>query len=179
MTRSPSSFTMLLSRHTRRREFIAALGGAVAWPLAAGAQAQGKRPVVALLMVGPAPSAAPYLAAFTQGMLDLGWVEGRDYDVIYRFSASDMARMPLLADELVRLEPRVVVTSSNAETIAIARATATIPIVGAVINDPIGLGLAASYSKPGGNITGILISVDDLPTKLLELALKWCPAAAT
>jgi putative ABC transport system substrate-binding protein len=158
-----------------RRSFIAALGGAAAWPLVAHAQARGKRPLVAFLMTGPAPSAAPYLAAFTQGMGDLGWVEGRDYEVIYRFSASDVARMPLLADELVRLEPGAVVTSSNAETIAIERATHTVPIVGTTIADPIRLGIAASYSRPGGNTTGIMITVDDLPTKLLELALEVVP----
>jgi len=159
----------------RRREFIAGLGGAAAWPLLARAQARGKRPVVAFLIVGPAPNSTPHVAAFTQGMVDLGWVERRDYEVIYRFSASDVARMPLLAEELVRLEPRIVVTSSTAETLAMARATATIPVVGTVINDPIGLGLAASYSKPGGNVTGILITVDDLPTKLFDLALEVVP----
>ena len=159
----------------KRRTFIAGLAGAAAWPVVAHAQVRGKRPLVAFLMTGPAPSAAPYLAAFTQGMVDLGWVEGRDYVVIYRFSASDVARMPLLADELVRLEPGAVVTSSNAETIAIERATRTVPIVGTTIADPIRLCIAASYSRPGGNTTGIMITVDDLPTKLLELALEVVP----
>jgi putative ABC transport system substrate-binding protein len=159
----------------RRREFIAGLSGAAAWPVVAGAQSQGRRPLVAFLQIGPQETAAPYLSAFAQGMRDLGSIEGRDYDTINRFSLGEMSRMPLLANDLVRLDPSVMVTSSNAETIALKRVTATIPIVGTILSDPVGLGLAASYARPGGNITGVLINVDDLQTKLLQLALEVVP----
>jgi putative tryptophan/tyrosine transport system substrate-binding protein len=159
----------------RRREFIAALGGAAVWPLTARGQSQSRRPLVAFLIIGPEETAAPYLRAFAQGMRKLGWIEGRDYDTIHRFSLGEVSRMPLLADDLVRLDPSIIVTSSNAETIALKRATVTIPIIAALLSDPVGLGLADSYARPGGNITGVLINVDDLQTKLLQLALEEVP----
>jgi putative tryptophan/tyrosine transport system substrate-binding protein len=159
----------------RRRAFIAGLGGAAAWPVVARAQSQGGRPLVAFLQIGPQETAAPYLSAFAQGMRALGSIEERDYDAINRFSLGEMSRMPLLANDLVRLDPSVMVTSSTAETIALKRVTATIPIVGTILSDPVGAGLAASYARPGGNVTGVLVNVDDLQTKLLQLALEVVP----
>jgi putative ABC transport system substrate-binding protein len=162
-----------------RREFVAVLGCAAAWPMVARGQISGKRPLVAFLSIqAGATTAAPFISAFSQAMEDLGWVEGGNYDTVHRYSGGDTALMPMLAEQLVLLEPSVIV-SSSVPVVALKRATTTIPIVGATLKDPIGLGLATSYVRPGGNVTGILLLVDELQAKQFELATEMVPGIRT
>jgi putative ABC transport system substrate-binding protein len=157
----------------RRREFITLLGGAASsctWPSAAFAQAPVSRPQIAFLGgSAPAPS-AKVIGAFIEGMRALGYGEGRDFEMNYRWAEGYMDRMPALAQELVRLKPDVIVTASIQATVALNEATKTIPIVGLLLDDPVGLGLIKSDARPGGNVTGLLSSLPGLPAKQLELA---------
>jgi putative ABC transport system substrate-binding protein len=114
----------------RRWEFISILSCAViALPRAATAQDSVKRPLVAVLLGSPSTAAARYVSGLPQGLQELGYVEGRNIDIVYRYADGDMARMPALADKLVRLKPNMIVTGSSAAILAFQRATATIPIV--------------------------------------------------
>jgi putative ABC transport system substrate-binding protein len=162
----------------KRREFITLLGGVVlAWPRVAKAQGAAKRPLIAVLIAGPSGSASRYVSGFPQGLQELGYVEGRNIDIVYRYADGDMARMPALADELVRLKPDVVVCASTAGILAIKQATATIPIVSVALTDPESFGFVTSMARPGGQVTGILITLDSLPAKLLQLVLEVLPTA--
>jgi putative ABC transport system substrate-binding protein len=158
----------------RRREFITLLGSTAAssctWPFAALAQATVNRPQIAFLGgSAPAPS-AKVTGAFIEGMRALGYSEGRDFEMNFRWAEGYMDRLPVLAQELVRLKPDVIVTASIQAAVALNEATKTIPIVGVLLDDPVGLGLIKSDAKPGGNITGLLSSLPGLPAKQLELA---------
>jgi putative tryptophan/tyrosine transport system substrate-binding protein len=159
----------------RRREFITLLGVAAALPTVSSAQTIGSRPLVAVLIGGSSSASAMFLNSFAQGMRELGYIEGRNVDIVSRYAEGDVTRMPALAEDLVRLEPKVFMTSTTAGTLAIKRATALIPIVNAAINDPIALGWAASESRPGGQVTGILVTLDSLGGKQLDLLLKLMP----
>ena len=159
----------------RRREFIAALGVAAVWPTVGSAQTVGSRPLVAVLLGGSSSASAIFLNSFAQGMRELGYVEGRNFNIVSRYAEGDLTRMPALAEDLVRLEPKVLVTSTTTGTLAIKRATASIPIVNSALNDPIALGWAANESRPGGQVTGILVTLDSLGGKQLDLLLKLMP----
>jgi putative ABC transport system substrate-binding protein len=106
---------------------------------------------------------------------ELGYVEGLNIDIVYRYADGDLTRMPALADELVRLNPGAIVAANTAATLALKRATATIPIVCVGLTDPEGFGFIASMARPGGQVTGILITLDTLPAKLLQLELEVLP----
>jgi putative ABC transport system substrate-binding protein len=155
--------------------FIALLGSAAAWPVAAGGQPQRKRPLVAVLVLSPATLETRYFKRFTQSMRDLGWSGGQNYDTAYRFTDGDTALTPSLIDELVRLDPAVIVAGSSTSAVAVRRATTTIPIVGVTLADPVGLGLATSFARPGQNVTGTLMLADDLRLKEFELAFEVVP----
>ena len=161
----------------RRREVISLLIAATAWPVIATAQ-QAKRPLVAVLATGSLASASRLVGGFPQGMQELGHVEGKDVDIVYRYADGDLTRFPSLAEELVRLGPDVIVASNSASTIAVKRATASVPIVSVALTDPINLGLVASYARPGGQVTGVLANLDGLAGKLLELLREVVPSAA-
>jgi len=162
----------------RRREFITLLGGATAWPVAARAQVSAKRPLVGWLFSGSQNNIFESLQrAFLQRLNELGYVEGRHFDTIYRFANGDGSRMPVLAGELVRLKPNVIFTGSVPATFAVKQATTTIPIVCASLQDPVSLGLVASYASPGGNITGIASNLPGLPGKRLEIIRELIPSA--
>src|SRR6266446_1156778 len=141
----------------RRREFITLLGGAAAvWPLAARAQ-QGQRMRRVSLLLPLAeddPEAQSRVKAFKHGLRDVEWVEGRNIRIDYRFSASDPNRLKGYVAELVSLAPDVIVANSTPVLAALRQATTTIPIVFAVVNDPVGQGFVSSLAHPGGNITG-------------------------
>jgi ABC-type uncharacterized transport system substrate-binding protein len=162
------------SHQLKRREFICLIGGAAAssctWPFAALAQAPVRRPRIAFLG-GSAPTpAAKVTGAFIEGMRALGYDEGRDFEMDYRWAEGYMDRLPALAQELVQLKPDVIVTPNIQATVALKEVTKTIPIVGVLLDDPVGLGLIKSDAKPGGNVTGLLSSLPGLPAKQLELA---------
>jgi putative ABC transport system substrate-binding protein len=166
-----------MATYIRRREFIVTLGSAAAvWPLAARAQTPARLPLIAIL-VGGTPARATWLSGFREGMNALGYAEGRNYDVVYRFASGDLTRMPVLVEELVQLKPNIIVTGNTSAAIAAQSATSTIPIVSAAINDPIEFGLVASHPRPGGNLTGILITLDTLMGKQLELGAELVPGA--
>jgi putative ABC transport system substrate-binding protein len=162
----------------KRREFIALVGVVVAWPCPVFAQVSAPRPIVAILVAGPSTNVSRgVLNAFLEGMQKLGYVEGRDVDIVYRFADGDLARMPALANELLRLMPAAFVTATIAGTLAIKQATAAIPIVNPALADPVGFGLVQSQARPGGQVTGIMATLDSLPGKQLELVRELLPGA--
>jgi putative ABC transport system substrate-binding protein len=118
-----------------------------------------------------------YFGGFSQGMRELGYVEGRDYEFEVRYANGNVSRVPLQIEELVRLKPDIIVSGTMAGVIAAKKLTDIIPIVAEGLTDPIGFGVAASHARPGGNVTGVLLTVEDLPTKLLALALEMVPGA--
>jgi putative tryptophan/tyrosine transport system substrate-binding protein len=156
----------------KRREFIAGAGGVVAWPATLFAQGAARRPLIAYLAVASREASAQMVDAFLQGLRELGKRDGYDFDIAYRFADGDEAKLPRLAEELVRLKPDVLY-SINARVAKLA--TTTIPIVSPVLNDPVRFGLVASYAHPGGNVNGIMSTVDDLPGKQVELARELIP----
>jgi len=162
----------------RRREFVTLLGGAVAgWPIGVRAQqASRKRPLIGYLITGTKTALAPQTSAFLNHLSDLGYVEGQSIDVVSRYADADSARLPALADELVQLRPDLIVALDPPAALAAKKATASIPIVAAILNDPVRLGLIASYARPGGNVTGILSQIEGLPGKQVEIAQEVIPA---
>jgi putative tryptophan/tyrosine transport system substrate-binding protein len=153
-----------------RREFMTLLAGAAAWPLAARAQQPAGVPLVGLLSPLSASAAARNIAAFRQGMRDLGYLEGRNVAFALSFADGQLARLPVLANELVSLNPAVIVVGSPAAVREVHKATRTIPIVMNSSQDPMALGVAASMARPGGNVTGSWSEGDEaLIAKRLEL----------
>ncbi len=149
----------------------------MAWPLAARAQTAGKRPLVGYLETGRKEAVKNRDAAFLDGMRDLGYAEGQSFDIAYRYADDDYTRLPRLTEELVQLQPDVIVTAVTTAAIAAAKVTRTVPIVSAILNDPIREGVIASYAHPGGNVTGIMNTIEGLPGKLLEITLELVPRA--
>jgi ABC-type uncharacterized transport system substrate-binding protein len=164
----------------RRREFVTLLGGAaaMAWPLRAVAQVSGRRPVVAWLSLGERTASWAFVQSFLQGMRDFGYAEGNNFDFVPRFADGYIERLPALAQELVQLRPSVILAPASGPAVAAKRATATIPIVSPALADAVHLGLVASVSRPGGNVTGITPYVEGLPAKQMELAREVMPGAA-
>src|SRR5215475_11631307 len=154
-TQHLSPLTMLLSRHTRRRDFITLLGSAAAaWPLAARAQQPGKLPTIGFLGANTRLVDSQRLAAFVERLRELGWIENRTVTIEYRWGEGRDERFAQIAAEFVRRGVDVIVTGATAPVIAVKQATSTIPIVFGVAGDPVATGLVASLAKPGGNVTG-------------------------
>jgi putative ABC transport system substrate-binding protein len=163
----------------RRRKFIVLLSSAMAaQPLGVWAEVTSKCPLIAVLLGSSSIAAARWLSGFPQGLKELSYVEGRNIEFAYRYADGDLTRMPGLADELVRLRPDVFVTGTVAGTLAITRATATIPIVNVTLTDPEGFGFVMSMARPGGQVTGIVSNLDSLPGEQLQLALELLPGAS-
>jgi len=159
----------------KRREFIALLGGMPAtWPLTARAQ-QVKAATIGLLGTGSAVAQSHWTAAFVQRMRELGWVEGRNLAIEYRWAEGHTERLSELANELVRLKVDVIVTQNTRGPLAAKQATSTIPIVFATAGDPVGTGIVASLARPGGNVTGLSSQTPDVAGKRLELLREIVP----
>src|SRR5262245_61138947 len=161
----------------RRREFITLLGGAAAWPRIACAQ-QGAMPVIGFLNPTSPESNADRLRGFHRGLKESGYVEGENLAVVYRWAEGQNDRLPELAADLVRRRVSAIVAFGHAAAFAANAATKAIPIVFGVTEDPVGLGLVASLSRPGGNATSVNYYTAELSAKRLELLRELVPAAA-
>ena len=159
----------------KRREFITLLGGAVvARPLAARAQ-QEKLPTIGFLGTATLSTMNSRVAALVQRMRELGWIDGRNVAIEYRWAEGRSERFTEIATEFVRLKADVIVTQGTLPTLAAKKATAIIPIVSAVMGDPVGNDLVANLARPGGNITGLSIQTPDIAGKRLELLREIVP----
>ena len=164
----------------RRREFITVVGAAAAaaaWPLAARAQQTAKIPRVGFLFYG-SPGPSPEVDAFRQGLRELGYIEGQNIAVEYRFASGRVEQLPELAAELVRLKLDVIVTPTTPASVAAKQATNTIPIIIAGIADAVGAGLIDNLARPGGNVTGLTSVSAELGGKRLELLKGIVPKAS-
>jgi putative ABC transport system substrate-binding protein len=154
----------------RRRDFVVLLGGAVAaWPLAARGQQSRKVPRIGVLLPGTAASFALRTKAFLEGLRDLGYVDGQTIAIEWKWGQDRVERLPELAAELVGRNVDVIITGGTPAAKALKSATGTIPIVMAIIGDPVAAGLVESLARPGGNATGFSIVAPDLSGKRLEL----------
>jgi putative ABC transport system substrate-binding protein len=164
----------------KRREFISLIGGiggvAATWPLSVQAQTK-KRPLVGWLWYSEADIIVGYLQQLLKGMRELGLVEGRDFDMVYRSAEFHLERLARAAEELVQLKPDIIIAPATLQAVAVKKATDTIPIVVPVLADPVELGFVASEARPSGNVTGIAPYVKGLPAKQLELAREVVPGA--
>jgi putative tryptophan/tyrosine transport system substrate-binding protein len=161
-----------------RREFIAGLGTAAAWPLAARAQ-QGDRMRRVGVLIGfieNDPDAKARLSAFTHGLAELGWMDGRNLRIDVRWPGASVDRTRILAKELVDLQPDLILSSNTPTTAALQRETRTIPIVFAGVSDPVGDGFVAGLPRPGGNITGFASHEASFGGKWLGLLTEIAPA---
>ena len=161
----------------RRRAFIAGLGGAAAWPLVARAQRSNRMRRLGVLMsfANDDPEGQARVAAFRSGLEALGWVEGQNLRIDYRWTTGPSALLPTNASELVEQMPDAIMVSSTAHTAALLRATHTIPIVFTQVIDPLRQGLVASLAHPGGNITGFTNFESTMPEKWLQLIEELAP----
>jgi putative ABC transport system substrate-binding protein len=160
----------------RRRDFIAGLGGAVAWPLNARSQ-QGDRLRRIGVLAGDenSPVAKTGASAFRQALAGLGWTDGRNVRMDLRWGGSDINRIRAFAQELVGLQPDIILVNATPATIALQRETQTIPIVFVTVSDPVASGLVAALNRPGGNITGFAILEGSMGGKWLELLSEIAP----
>jgi putative ABC transport system substrate-binding protein len=161
----------------RRREFITLLGGAVAWPLPLRAQQSANVARIGFLRFGPASANAGRIEALRAGLRQLGYVEGKNIVIEFRW-AETVDQLPELAAELVRINVDVIFAMSSTEVEPTRQATKTIPIVFATHADPVGLGHVASLARPGGNITGLTLISPELSGKRIELLREAVPRLA-
>jgi putative ABC transport system substrate-binding protein len=179
-TRPLSPLTMLLSRHTRRRKFIALLGGlAAAWPIAASAQQRERMRRIGVLMgVADDREGQARVTALKQGLQELGWTDGRNIQIETRFGGADAGRIRAHAAELVALAPDVIVSNTTPVIRALRQATSSIPIVMAGANEPVEQGFVSSLAHPGGNITGFSFIDFQMVGKWLEMLKEAAPGVA-
>jgi putative ABC transport system substrate-binding protein len=159
----------------RRRQFITLISGAATWPLAAGAQQPAKLPTVGFLGTSTPVAWSQWVAAFRERLRELGWIEGRTITIEYRWAQSRPERFSEIAVEFARLKVDVIVTAGIVSITAAKQATSVIPIVFALVNDPVSSGLIASLARPGGNVTGLSTQLTDLPGKRIEVLRELVP----
>jgi putative ABC transport system substrate-binding protein len=161
----------------RRRQFVAGLVGAAAWPLAARAQQGDRVRRIGVLMGGDEnnPVSKPRFSAFTQALADLGWTDGRTVRIDLRWHGDDASRIRAVARELVNLRPDIIFANSTAATAALQRETTTVPIVFAGLSDPVASGIVPRLDRPGGNITGFAVLETSMGGKWLELLSEIAP----
>src|SRR5262245_8789104 len=155
----------------KRREFIRLVGGAVAWPLTASAQQQGRIVTIGVLAIEPWSP----IDTFRQALDDLGYIESKNVRFEYRYAKGDNERLPELANDLVGLNVDVIVTWGTDAVLAAKQATTTIPIVMGAIGDPLGIGIVTNLAHPGENITGSSLSSAELEAKRLQLLKELVP----
>jgi putative ABC transport system substrate-binding protein len=159
----------------KRRTFIAGLGGVAAWPAVVRAQQGDRVRRIGMLMAGDDPSAKRRVSLFTQVLADLGWTDGRNVRIYVRLGGDDTNRMRRLAQELVGLQPDIILTNGPAATTAVQRETPTIPIVFAYVVDPVASGIVAQLDHPSGNITGFGSLEASMGGKWVELLSEIAP----
>jgi putative ABC transport system substrate-binding protein len=159
----------------RRREFIIGIGLTPVILPRCAVSGEGKRPLIGVLVAGSEASSKRYRGGFDNGLEEFGYIAGRDIDLVYRYADGDIARFTGFAEELSSLGCSIIVSGSSGGTIAAKKVAPSTPIVSAVLSDPVGFGLAVSQSRPGGNVTGILNTVDSLPGKQVDIALEAIP----
>jgi putative tryptophan/tyrosine transport system substrate-binding protein len=171
---------LMLGETMRRREFITLLGSAAAvWPLAARAQQDDRMRRIAVLMAYAESDseAQAWVAAFREGLQKLGWTEGRIIGINVRWATGDTETIQRFAKELVASQPELLLASSTPPTAALLQQTRTIPIVSALVSDPVGSGFVASFPRPGGNVTGFTTMEPTMAGKWLELLKEIAPRA--
>ena len=161
----------------RRRDFISLIGGAAtAWPLAAGAQQERVRRIGVLMnLAEDDPEASARISSFVQRLSQLGWTEGRNLQIDYRWAAGESERYSKYAGDLVALAPDVVLASGNQSVAALRQATRTLPVVFTNVMDPVGSGFVSSLARPGGNVTGFSLAEFGSSGKLVELLREIAP----
>src|SRR5215467_5987992 len=161
----------------KRREFITLLGGgAAAWPFAASAQQPGKLPTIGFLGANTPAVQSRWTDAFVQRLGELGWIEGRNVAIEYRWAETRFDRSPDIIAEFVRLKVDVIVTHGTANVAAAKQGTSVIPIVFAALADPVGNNFVASLARPGGNLTGLSNQFTDVAGKRVELLHEVVPS---
>src|SRR5262249_20061644 len=163
-----------MSAKIKRREFITLLGGAAAWPLAVHAQ-QPAMPVIGFMGATTPSAQSQWTTAFVQRLRELGWIEGRNVAIEYRWMEGRNERAAEITTEFIRLKVDVIVVQGTASVVAAKQATSVIPIVFTLAGDPVGAGLVASLARPGGNGTGLSGQQADLAGKRLELLREVVP----
>lgn len=158
-----------------RREFIAALAGAAAWPLPAHAQQSAKIPLIGFLGNSTAALEANLVGPFREGLRELGYVEGQNIRIEYRWAEGNYERLAPLVAELVAIEVQVIVTAGTPAASAVAKAATSVPCVMVAVGDPVGSGLVTNLTRPGGNLTGLSSIAPDLEGKRLALLREAVP----
>ena len=165
----------------RRRDFITGIAGsAAAWPLAARAQQGERMRRIGVLMNAPATELVPqsYVAAFVQGLRKLGWIDGQNLHIDFRWNAGDSQLARIYAAQLIGLDPDVILTASTTNLAIIQQATSTVPVVFIQVSDPVEQGFVASVAKPGGNLTGFSLYDFSVGGKWLSLLKEIAPGSS-